>query len=136
MLDTQPDTVIRDAYGFAGGATPVHDDDVIDPTVGKVLIERTTDRKIKGNNGLVLPARLQSDDAAHYGIGIVRAIGPLLRNPGGVEIDFGVRVGQVVLYEQHQCQRYGFDLARDGNTMLLRQDYVVAVLEDVEVSQA
>jgi len=132
MPDAYATADVKDKYAFRKLEGPYHGRDKIIPGIGMVLIQRDTDTPETTDSNLVLP-RSAMADAAGLGVGRVLAVGALAPTSGGVGVDLKLEVGQVVLYEQHQCQGRQFDLSSDKTTMLLQQHFVTAVLEDVEV---
>lgn len=128
-----PPAMTKDRYIFKKMPVPRHDQDHITPSIGMVLLQRDTDTPGGASDGTLVLPRSASEDAAYYGAARVLAVGELMKDHKGIPVDFGLKVGQVVLYEQHSCQAVRFDLARDRKTILLEQHYVKLALEDVEI---
>jgi len=134
-VGTYEKAVLKDKYAFRKLDGPRHGRDLVTPGRGMVLIQRDTDTPETSDSNLVLP-RSAMADAAGLGVGRILALGMSPLNADGTEVDTGMEVGQLVLYEQHRCQGQHFDLSPDKSTMLLQQQFVVAVLEDIEVLEA
>lgn len=129
-----PPTISKKCYTFRKMPKPKHDLDSIVPATGMVLLQRDVDTPggAGGDSKLYIPRSVHSD-AAYYGVGRVIAVGPLMTNYKGHKVDFGLTVGDVVLYSQHECQAVRFDLARNRRTILIEQHYVKCALAGVEV---